>query len=164
MGSGKTTIGKQLASRLGYQFIDQDEVIEKRFGMTVTDVFGKLGESVFREAEHDVLKNLSETDNVVVSTGGGAPCFHNNIELMNQLGETIYLKGDPKTLMHRVKNTGATRPLIRDKSEAELLDYITSKLNERDPIYSQAKYTILTLNLCVDDVLQIVREIDKQGN
>lgn len=161
MGSGKTTIGKQLASRLGYRFIDQDTVIEKRFSMTVNEVFANLGESKFREAEHEVLLSLFDADNVVVSTGGGAPCFFNNMELMNQLGETIYLKGDPKTLLHRLRHTSGNRPLLKGKSESEMLQYISAKLHERECFYEQAKHTILTLDLCVDDVLHLLREMNK---
>ena len=159
MGSGKTTIGKPLAKRLGYQFIDQDDVIEKRFGMTITEVFASVGETKFRETEHDILSELSQLNNVVIATGGGCPCFFDNMELMNQHGFTIYLKGDPKTLVHRLKDSHGTRPLIKGKTEAELMQYVTDKLLEREGLYSLAKSTIQSLNLKVEDILMLVEGI-----
>ena len=163
MGSGKTTIGKPLANRLGYQFIDQDTVIEKRFGMTITEIFAKIGEPKFREAEHDVLSELSEMDNVVIATGGGCPCFFNNMELMNQHGLSIYLKGDSKTLASRLKDSHGTRPLIKDKTETELIQYITDKLHEREPFYSQAKQTVQAINLKVEDILHLLDITNTKG-
>jgi shikimate kinase len=153
MGSGKTTIGKQLACRLGYQFIDQDEMIEKRFSKTINEVFVTFGEAKFREAERDALLQLTEMDNVVISTGGGAPCFNGNMDLMNCYGVTIYLKANPGILMHRLKDTSAHRPLIKDKSEAELMQYITEKLTEREPFYTQAKHIVSAMNLGVNDLM-----------
>jgi shikimate kinase len=148
MGSGKTTVGRPLATRLGYQFIDQDDVIEERFGMTITEVFAKVGEPEFRKAEREVLADLSQMDHVVIATGGGCPCFFDNMETMNRHGLSIYLKGDPKTLVHRLK----------DKSEEELIQYVTDKLAEREPFYSKAKYTVETRNLKVEDILQFLED------
>ena len=82
MGSGKTTLGKQLAIKLGYQFIDQDSMIEERFKMSVTEIFATYGETRFREAEHEVLLSFENSNNLVVSTGGGAPCFYDNISII----------------------------------------------------------------------------------
>jgi shikimate kinase len=159
MGSGKTTIGRQLATRLGYHFIDQDDVLEERFSLTINEVFATIGEPKFRETERDILKEFSETNNVVISTGGGAPCFFNNMELMNQLGETIYLQASPETLTSRLKKSSDNRPLVKDKTETELREYISSKLQERHPFYSKAKHTIPALNLTVKDILQLLPEI-----
>jgi shikimate kinase len=160
MGSGKTTIGKPLAAKLGYKFIDQDDVIEQRFGMTITEVFAKIGEPTFRQAEHEVLSELAQLENVVIATGGGCPCFFNNMELMNEHGITIYLKGDPKTLVHRLKGSHGTRPLIKDKSEQELIDYVEGKLSEREPFYSKAKYTVKTINLKVEDIVLLISKLN----
>ena len=161
MGSGKTTIGKPLAVKLGYKFIDQDDVIEKHFGMTITKVFETRGETVFRETESKVLADLSEMDNIVIATGGGCPCFYNNMELMNQHGLSIYLKGDPQTLVNRLKNSHGTRPLIKGKSDSELIQYVTDKLNEREQFYSQAKVTVQTKDLKADDVVKLLSHVDK---
>lgn len=159
MGSGKTTIGKPLAAKLGYRFIDQDDILEERFGMTITEVFAKFGEPKFRETEHEVLNELCQLENIVVATGGGCPCFFDNMEMMNQHGISIYLKGDPKTLVHRLKDSHGTRPLIKDKTEQELIQYITDKLAERDQFYSRAKYTVQALNLKVEDIFQLLKGI-----
>ncbi len=156
MGSGKTTIGKPLATKLGYQFVDQDDVLEKRFGMTITEVFASVGEPKFRETEHEVLAELSQLDNVVIATGGGCPCFFSNMELMNRLGLSIYLKGDPKTLVHRLKDSHGTRPLIKGKTEPELIQYVTDKLSEREPFYAQAKCTVQAINLRVEDIIRLL--------
>lgn len=160
MGSGKTTIGKPLASRLGYRFVDQDEVLEKRFGMSITEVFANLGESRFREAEHDILMELSQFNDIVVATGGGCPCFFDNIDVMNREGLSIYLKGDPKTLVNRLKDSHGTRPLIKGKTEPELIQYVTEKLTEREPFYSKANLTVQAINLKVDDIIQLLKGMD----
>src|SRR5208337_5165979 len=94
MGSGKTTIGKQLASSLGYRFLDSDFEIQKQFDLKISDIFEKFGEERFREAEKEWISNIHEYDNIVISTGGGLPCHFNNIGLMNHLCITIYLKTD----------------------------------------------------------------------
>jgi len=157
MGSGKTSIGKPLAAKLGFQFIDQDEVIEARYKMTISEVFASIGEPKFRETEHEVLMELSQLENVVIATGGGCPCFFNNMEVMNSNGISIYIKGDPKTLVHRLKDSHGTRPLIKDKTEEELIQYVTDKLSEREPFYSQAKYTVQAIDLKAGDILQLLK-------
>jgi shikimate kinase len=156
MGSGKSTIGKQLASRLNYQFIDQDEMIEKQYSMTINEVFASFGEAKFRETEHEVLRNLSDLNNVIIATGGGAPCFFNNMVLMNQHGITIYLKADPKTLVSRLKDAHDTRPLINGKTGPELLQYVTEKLAERETYYAQCKYTVQAKDMRVEDILMLL--------
>lgn len=160
MGSGKTTLGKQLAAKLGYCFIDQDAVIEKHYQMTVSEIFAKHGEEEFRKAEHEVLQELVKRENCIIATGGGAPCFHNNMELMNEGGFTIYIKVDPGTLIQRLKTSHSTRPLLKDKSEAELLEYTQQKLNERSPFYSRSKIILYSNNLTVDDILRALEDMN----
>jgi shikimate kinase len=163
MGSGKTTIGKPLSKRLGYQFVDQDDVIEKHYGMTISEVFANVGEPKFRETEREVLFELSKLENVVIATGGGCPCFFDNMEVMNQHGLTIYLKGDPKTLVHRLRDSHGTRPLIKDKTKEELIQYVKDKLEERELFYSKAQHTVLTINLKVEDIVLLISNL-KIGN
>lgn len=158
MGSGKTTLGKQLAKKLGYQFVDQDTLIEERLKMTVGDIFATYGENRFRLEEREVLLSFETSTNLVVSTGGGAPCFFDNIGIMNTLGCSIYLKAEPKTLANRLKNSQNTRPLIIGKSEQELLDYISAKLFEREPFYNQATVSIQSINLTVSDIILVLNE------
>jgi shikimate kinase len=157
MGSGKTTLGKQLARKLGYSFIDQDDYIEENAGITIAEYFSKFGEQAFRKYEHESLKKLVEFDNAVISTGGGAPCFFNNIDIMNQNGIAIYLKMKPEVLKSRLKHAQAERPLIKGKTEEELLEFIKIKLTERDPFYLKAKHVIESVDLKSDDLYQLVR-------
>jgi shikimate kinase len=160
MGSGKTTLGKQLAAKLGYRFIDQDEVIEQKYQMTVSEIFAKHGEEEFRSAENEVLQELVKRESCVIATGGGAPCFHNNMELMNGSGYTIYIKVDPEILVQRLKASHSTRPLLKDKSEAEMLEYTQQKLTERSPFYSRSKLILYSKNLTIDDILRALEDMD----
>jgi shikimate kinase len=157
MGSGKTTLGKQLASRLGYQFIDNDHLIEDQTGMTIAEFFTSHGESKFREVESTVLKSMEQHRDVVVSTGGGAPCYFDNMEVMNQLGTTIYIKVDPKTLAHRLRHSHTERPVLQGKTDDALLQFIIEKLSEREAFYIQAQKTVQSSNLKVDDLLTVLK-------
>ena len=145
MGSGKTTIGPGLAEKLGYTFVDQDELIEKHYNMTVSEVFAKHGEPKFRETEQQVLSDIVASDNLVISTGGGAPCFFNNMEFMNSHGLTVYLEAEPVTLMQRLRASTDSRPLLKGKTEEELLHFIAGKLEERNKFYHMAKFNPFTL-------------------
>src|SRR5215217_1973749 len=104
MGSGKTFVGKKLAQLLKTTFIDLDEVIEKSEEKTISQIFSQNGEEFFRERESHYLKSLSERSNVVIATGGGTPCFHDNMKWMNENGITIYLKAKSEILFDRLKN------------------------------------------------------------
>jgi len=142
MGSGKTTVGRSLAQKLGFQFIDIDLFIENRYRKTISDIFFEKGEETFRIMEHKALEELSLFENVVISTGGGAPCFHNNMDLMNKTGFTVYLKVKPEELVKRLKNGQNKRPLLKDKTADEMLFFIAENLNKRNPYYSQAEYIL----------------------
>jgi shikimate kinase len=157
MGSGKTTLGKQLARKLGYRFVDQDHYIESKTGMSIADFFTSKGEQEFRNMEHQALKELILLEDVVVATGGGAPCFFNNMDLMNQNGIAIYIKVKPEILKSRLKNAQEERPLLRGKSEQELLDFIKSKLGEREDYYSKATHVIESLDLKSEDLYQLIK-------
>lgn len=138
MGSGKTTVGQMLARALDWQFIDLDQHIEKQEGQSIRDIFETSGEVAFRQMEHKALKEVSLLSHVIVSTGGGTPCFHGNMDWMNQSGLTIYLKLDAKVLKDRLMPARKSRPLIANKSDSELLDFIREKLAEREPWYMQS--------------------------
>lgn len=156
MGSGKTTIGKKLAGRMGFDFIDQDDFIEEMAGKTIPEIFATEGESCFRKTEHAAIKRMIGKDNLVVATGGGAPCFFNNMQLYNESGITIYLKMQPAALVSRLKYSATERPLIKKKSEEELLAYVNDTLNEREKYYRQATFTIEGINLQVEDILSLL--------
>ncbi len=138
MGSGKTTIGKLLSKKLGLQFVDLDLFIENRYRKSVTQLFAEKGESVFREIEHKTLVEISEFENIVVSTGGGTPCFYDNMSLMNQSGITIYLKVSENELSKRLAIIKQNRPLVKNKNKEELRSFINENLSKRESFYNQA--------------------------
>ncbi len=139
MGSGKTTHGRKLASYLKIDFIDLDEVFEKQNGSTIANYFEVFGEEKFRQVESVLLKNMVYPENAVVSTGGGLPCFFDNLDWMKQHGTVIYLQVPPKVIASRLTNAKTERPLLRHKTGEELLQFITEKLAERETIYLQAQ-------------------------
>lgn len=147
MGCGKTTVGKILANEFEYQFVDLDQMIEKNANACIQDIFKNLGEEEFRKMEHQSLLELSGSNNQVVATGGGAPCFFDNMEIMNNSGITVYIKMTPLELTHRLINlpleSREKRPLIARKDENEILEYIEKTLEIREPVYSIAK--VITL-------------------
>ncbi|MBR4757471.1 MAG: shikimate kinase [Bacteroidaceae bacterium] len=142
MGAGKTTIGRQLAMALGLQFYDLDWYIEMRYHKKVSEIFAEEGEEHFRDLEQRMLHEVAEFEDVVISCGGGTPCFFDNMEYMNQQAETIYLKIEPEVLAMHLKMGRTVRPLILGKSEDELLQYIKDSLVVREPYYMKAKHII----------------------
>lgn len=157
MGSGKSTLGKQLSRKLYFNYIDQDEYIEQKTGISVGEYFSKYGEEAFRKLEHESLKELIKLDNTVISTGGGAPCFYNNMDIMNENGIAIYLKMNPEVLKSRLKYAQNERPLIKGKTEEELLEFIKSKLAEREHFYMKARHVIESMDLKADDLFQLIK-------
>ncbi len=142
MGSGKTTIGKIMAEKLGFSFIDLDHYIENRNCKKIADIFAESGEDTFRDIEHKMLLEVSQLEGVVISTGGGTPCFYNNMEIMNENGLSLYLKLSNEALSNRLNKAKTFRPLIKDKTDSELLDFIKETLTHREKFYSQASLTI----------------------
>ncbi len=138
MGSGKTHIGKKLATRLGVDFIDLDEHIESSENASIAQIFSEHGEGYFRELESAVLGGVVRLNDVVVATGGGAPCFFDNMERMNASGTTVYLKTSGALLWSRLKNQIAKRPLLAGKPPAEIQRFITEQLKVRAPYYERA--------------------------
>ncbi len=142
MGCGKSTLGKRLAKHLNLEFVDMDHYIEMRNHKTIPQIFAEEGESEFRKKERKALEELSEFSNIVIATGGGAPCFFDNIDLMNQTGATIYMNIDPAILADRLIHSKTERPLIKGKTKEELIVFIDEMLTKRRPFYSQAKHEI----------------------
>jgi shikimate kinase len=138
MGSGKSTAGRKLASHLGWSFIDLDDKIEFRAGKAIKDIFSEHGEEYFRELESEVLKEFQNQTDIVISTGGGTPCFSGNMEYMNRTGLTVYLKLNPGQLKSRLAGTREERPLLKNLDDNSLLNFIEEKLEFREKWYSMA--------------------------
>lgn len=139
-GSGKSTFGKELALKLQYDFADLDTLITKREKKTIEDIFSLQGEDYFRKAENEALKSILHTPRLIVATGGGTPCFFNNIELLNQYSLSIYLKVSLDTIADRILNdTKNIRPLYEDKNKEALITTLQDTYERRVPFYHQAK-------------------------
>ena len=159
MGAGKTTVGKALAKTLGLEFYDLDWYIESRMRKTVSQIFAEKGEEGFRKIEHNMLHEVAEFENVVISCGGGTPCFYDNMDYLNQQGQVVYLKASPHVLLKHLKMGKTERPLIKGKSEEELHEYICQQLQITDPFYSKAQY-ILNVDL-MDNYEKIKISVNK---
>ena len=142
MGAGKTTVGRQLGMALGIPFYDLDWYIEGRMRKTVPQLFAERGEESFRLVERNMLHEVAEFEDVVLSCGGGTPCFFDNMDYLNSQGETIYLKASPEVLYGHLKMGRTERPLLKGKSAEEMQQFITNQLAQREPFYSKAKHTL----------------------
>jgi shikimate kinase len=153
MGSGKTTAGEKLATRLSCEYLDLDDHIEQQEQDTIKNLFEKKGEAYFREKESVYLRNIPEDKSYIISTGGGTPCFFDNMEFMNQTGLTVYLQLTPEQLFSRLKSQREKRPLISSKKDdRELFQYIIDKLNEREGYYQKARLIVKGYLLNMDEL------------
>lgn len=141
MGSGKTTVGHALSRETGMPFYDLDWYIESRRHCTVKQIFDEKGEDGFRQIEHNMLHEVAEFEDVVISCGGGTPCFFDNMEYMNAQAETIYLKASPDVICSHLKMSLNERPLLRGKSDDEMLAFVRQQMAQREAFYSKAKHT-----------------------
>ncbi len=157
MGSGKSHIGKMLAKHLNFSFLDLDAVLEAHEGRKIADIFAKDGETYFRNLETEILKKFGDSTYTVVSLGGGAPCFNNNMAIVKKLGTSFYLQAPAAILAQRLFRERAHRPILHGTTEESFIGFIEGKLVERTPFYTQADFTI---DAARKDV-EIVREICK---
>ncbi|MDR0832851.1 MAG: shikimate kinase [Candidatus Symbiothrix sp.] len=155
MGAGKTTVGKHLAQALGLQFIDLDQFIENRYHKKVSELFAEKGETGFRELEKKALLEVSEFEDVIISTGGGTPCFFDNMQVMNAIGQTIYLKIPAGELAARLIKSShkGTRPLLNGKTDDEIRQFVRDNLAAREPFYNQSSHIFEAGNLEVAEKL-----------
>ena len=142
MGSGKTTVGKALSKETGMMFYDLDWYIESRMRKSVSQIFAERGEEAFRKIEYNMLHEVAEFEDVIISCGGGTPCFFDNMDYLNQQGDVVYLKATPETLYKHLLMAKVERPLLKDKTPDELIAYITGHLKERAPYYEQARHIL----------------------
>lgn len=145
MAAGKSTIGARLAEKLGFSFIDIDKYIEEKYFMSIPSIFAKEGEASFRKKEKLALEELSDFENVVIATGGGTPCFFDNMEVILSTGLSIYLKTPKELLIKRLLQNNSQRPIVKGKSEDELSDFIDEAMSQRETFYLRSNI------VCVSD-------------
>lgn len=154
MGAGKTTLGKPLAQKLGAAFCDLDECIEEHYGKTISEIFAEKGEDAFRTIERNILQEVVKLENVVVSCGGGTPCFFDNMEMMNACGETVFLSASPAVLKEHLLMGKNKRPLIQGKNPEELENFVRQSLQGRLSFYQKAKNVINIEVIHTDEEIQ----------
>lgn len=159
MGSGKTTLGKAYARVNALEFIDLDWYIEERMHKMVSELFAERGEEGFRELERKMLHEVGEFEDIMVACGGGTPCFYDNMDYMNGVGDTVFLDVSPEVLFRRLKIAKAKRPLLAGKTDAELMDFIVKALEKRLPFYTRASFRFNAEEL--ENIRQISESVGK---
>ena len=157
MGSGKTTSGKRLANALNCPFFDLDHQIAAETGMSIPAYFAEHGEPAFRALEKRVLQHFDYPADCVISTGGGTPCYFDNMEWMNANGLTVFIDMPPLPLAKRLEQGKHKRPLLKDLDAAGMVQFITEKLNDRLPYYQKAQVIVNGVNLTTELLHAAVR-------
>lgn len=158
MGSGKTTLGRKMAKVWDYKFIDLDLYISDMYGMGIPELFDKFGEKGFRTRESQALKDvLTQNQTCILSLGGGTPCFNQNLSLIKEKTLSIYLKLSAEELTSRLLRSPNPRPLVKNKSADELLEYIKAELQKREFFYTQADMTIESDSIQITDLFTFIR-------
>ncbi len=158
MGSGKSYWAKQLAQKLKCGGYDLDYLIEMNEEKSIAEIFEEDGESYFRKAEAKVLRWFAEKKIFVLATGGGTPCFHENMEWMNKNGTTIWIDESIDVLAERLKPEKEHRPLIKNLSDNELKDFLSQKLAERRPFYSQSVIHLKDDDINLKNIVKLIGE------
>ena len=162
MCAGKTTVGRALAKQLGRTFYDLDWYIEERFHKKVPEIFAQDGEAKFRDMERRMLHEVAEFENIVLSCGGGTPCFFDNMDYMNSVAETFYIKATPETLCRHLAISKGERPLLKGKTDEQLREFVTAQLADRSPFYEKAKHTVdVTVLDTFDKINDIAARIER---
>ena len=163
MGSGKTLVSKELSNLNNFKIFDLDTEISKQNNRSITKIFKEKGEIFFRKTEKEVLEKILSTEkNIILSLGGGTPCYYNNIDSINEKTISVFLKTNVKTLAQRLSSEKDKRPLIQNISNEDLPEFIAKHLFERNPFYNQAKITINTDNLSAREIAEEILTQIKQ--
>ena len=158
MGAGKTTAAKRLAHRLGWEHYDTDALFEEKYHISVDDFFHKYDEALFRKLESQILQSTENLENAVISTGGGTPCFNDNMAWMNAHGTTVFLKISPQTAVNRIRLSKKKRPLAAGKTETELAAFVGKHYGSRMPFYEQAQCVVKGEDLDIEALLALLQK------
>lgn len=154
MGTGKSAVGRRLATAFRYQFIDTDQVIEEKTHKRIAEIFSEQGEEAFRRLESEVVIGLAERTGCVISTGGGIVLDSKNLDLLQKNGILVLLRCRPEVIFKRVQKRAGQRPLLQ---KADPLSEIKRLLAEREPFYRRADITLDTSDMNLDDVVQQIK-------
>lgn len=165
MGCGKSTLGRKLAKATDMLFVDMDSWVEEREGATISDIFRYQGEEYFRQKERALIEELALSDeNLVISTGGGAPAWRDNMQRMNAVGECFYLRRTAQQIASRLSPHGRQkRPKLRGLNDEELVAFMTENMAEREPFYAQARHCIDCASKSDEEIINLISEIVKDN-
>ena len=152
MGCGKTRLGKAFANQMNYEFVDLDALIESEEEMTISEIFLSKGEEYFREVERGLLWEIQMENDLVISTGGGTPCYFDNMDFILRSGKSVYLRAEPAFLFSRLKDVRDSRPMLRDFDDEELKLFISELLIQRVPFYMRANSHVEAMNCTVEKI------------
>lgn len=158
-GSGKTFWGKKIAAALQKEFFDLDREIESREQKTILQIFQDQGEEFFRQKEADILRTFEKKQGIVLATGGGTPCFFDNLTWLNKNGMTVWIDEPAPVLAERLFYEKEHRPLIRNFNSDELLDFLQDKIKERNPYFSKADVHLISPQHLIEDILKKIKHV-----
>ncbi|MBO5877842.1 MAG: shikimate kinase [Alistipes sp.] len=165
MGCGKSSLGRKLAKACNAPFYDMDSIIEQREGATISDIFHFAGEQYFRDKERELIEELGAMQgDMIISTGGGAPAWSDNMERMNALGEAVYLRRTAKQIASRLSPRGRyKRPKLRGLNDEELVAFMTANMAEREPFYLRAAHCVECAELSDEAIIDVILDLIKKN-
>jgi len=161
MGAGKTTISRKIAQMLHWDWCDTDQMFEAKYKISIQDFFNRYDETLFRKLESPLLKETKFFKKTVVATGGGLPCFYDNMEWMNQNGLTVYLRISPESVVNRLESSKKKRPVLQNKNSEELLDFVSKHMRKRNIYYTQAHQMVKAESCDLKALHQLLQTILK---
>jgi shikimate kinase len=158
--SGKTTLARDAARLLGWQYFDTDKAIEIKYHTSISTFFSHYGEQAFRIIERQILQSTAQIDNAIISTGGGTPCNDDNIRFILQHGTAVHLQMSVDDIMQRIAHARRSRPLLKDKTPEQVREYITEQLQLRLPYYNQAQLTLPAFNANAQQLVDLLTKTE----